>query len=80
MQKRDATDVFSEWASNNKDEGMQRGHAASVEVMLSLVEPYLKPKYSAIDVGCGNGWVCRKYLLPPQTFSSFQATFETRAR
>ena len=63
MQKRDAADIFSEWASNNKDEGMQRGHAASVEAMLSLVEPYLKPKYSAIDVGCGNGWVCRKLLL-----------------
>jgi len=33
---RDATEVFSEWAGNGKDEGMERGHAASVEEMLNL--------------------------------------------
>lgn len=66
MEKFDATDIFSEWASRGKDEGMQKGHTASVDAMLSLIDSYLKPKYSAIDVGCGNGWVCRKLLLDPR--------------
>lgn len=60
MEKRKAVDIFSEWANIGKDEGMEKGHSKSVTQMLSLVESHLKSKYSAIDVGCGNGWVCRK--------------------
>ena len=62
MAKRHATDIFSEWAIKGKDEGMQNGHANSVKEMLKLVKPHLKDNYSAIDVGCGNGWVCRKLV------------------
>ena len=60
MEKRLATDIFSEWAMKGKDEGMQKGHYNSVNKMLSLVNSSLKKGFSAIDVGCGNGWVCRK--------------------
>ncbi len=60
MQKRLATDIFSEWAVIGKDEGMEKGHFNSVNEMLSIVDSSLKKEFVAIDVGCGNGWVCRK--------------------
>ena len=59
MSTRPATALFSEWAIRNKDEGMERGHAASVKAMLDLALPRVGTPYSAVDVGCGNGWVCR---------------------
>ena len=60
MTTRDATDVFSEWALRNRDEGMESGHANSVNEMLNIAISMLSTPFSAIDVGCGNGWVCRK--------------------
>ena len=59
MERRAAIDVFSQWALIGKDEGMERGHAASVKAMLELALPMTKPNFSAIDLGCGNGWVTR---------------------
>jgi len=59
MEKKSAVDVFSQWALIGKDEGMERGHAASVQAMLELAVPKLKNGFSAIDLGCGNGWVTR---------------------
>ncbi|MDP7374646.1 MAG: class I SAM-dependent methyltransferase [Candidatus Poseidoniaceae archaeon] len=59
MEKKAAVDVFSEWALIGKDEGMERGHAASVQAMLELAIPKLNGGFSAIDLGCGNGWVTR---------------------
>ena len=59
MAIRSATDVFSEWATKNKEEGMERGHAASVKAMLELALPNLPTPYTAVDLGCGNGWVYR---------------------
>ena len=59
MEKKAAVDVFSEWALIGKDEGMERGHAASVQAMLELAIPKLNVGFSAIDLGCGNGWVTR---------------------
>ncbi|NCG00925.1 MAG: methyltransferase domain-containing protein [Euryarchaeota archaeon] len=59
MSQRDATDVFSEWADKGKDAGMEKGHARSVHAMLELAGIPRNSHYSAIDVGCGNGWVCR---------------------
>ena len=59
MEKKAAVDVFSQWALIGKDEGMERGHAASVQAMLELALPKLNPEFSAIDLGCGNGWVTR---------------------
>ena len=59
MEKKAAVDVFSQWALVGKDEGMERGHAASVQAMLELAIPKLNDGFSAIDLGCGNGWVTR---------------------
>lgn len=59
MAKKAATEVFSQWALIGKDEGMERGHAASVKAMLELALPKVKSEFSAIDLGCGNGWVVR---------------------
>jgi len=60
MAQRAATDLFSDWAASGRDEGMEKGHAASVEAMLEAVLPQLNPDFTAIDVGCGNGWVVRR--------------------
>ena len=46
MAIRDATDVFSEWALKNRDEGMESGHASSVNDMLNLAIPKLKTSFS----------------------------------
>ena len=59
MEKKAAVDVFSQWALIGKDEGMESGHAASVQAMLELAIPKLNGTFSAIDLGCGNGWVTR---------------------
>ena len=60
MDQRKATDVFHEWAEKGKDKGMEKGHAASVEVMLNLLLDNVSNPFSAIDIGCGNGWVVRQ--------------------
>lgn len=60
MAQRAATDLFSDWAASGRDEGMEKGHTASVESMLEAVLPKLNPGFTAIDVGCGNGWVVRR--------------------
>jgi trans-aconitate methyltransferase len=60
MTTRDATELFSEWALRNRDEGMESGHANSVNEMLNIAISMLEKPFSAIDVGCGNGWTCRK--------------------
>ena len=50
--------VFSEWAQNGKDEGMEKHHRDSVMNMLDFACNGLS-EYSFIDAGCGNGWVVR---------------------
>ena len=62
MGKRPATDVFHDWALVGKDEGMEKGHAFAVNEMLDFIFKQAQDspdKFSAIDVGCGNGWVVR---------------------
>ena len=56
--------TFDEWAILGKDEGMEKGHHASVKHMLNNIFAYYEKKsqqYSVIDLGCGNGWVVRKF-------------------
>ena len=55
-----AVDLFSTWAETGKDEGMETGHAPSVEFMITKSIPKLNGDFSAIDIGCGNGWLVRK--------------------
>ena len=62
---RKATDVFGEWARIGKDEGMEEGHASSVDEMLkfSLKERNLiNQRFNFLDLGCGNGWVVREVI------------------
>lgn len=65
---RPAVDVFSEWAENGRDEGMERGHAPAVGEMLAFGltrTAELGRSFRAIDVGCGNGWVVRQLAAMP---------------
>ena len=57
---KEATDIFSSWATTGRDEGMEKGHSAAVTEMLEVVIPKLIQSFTAIDIGCGNGWVVRK--------------------
>lgn len=52
--------MFSEWAEKGRDLGMERGHAAAVSEMLAAAIPKLSKPFTAIDIGCGNGWVVRE--------------------
>ena len=65
MDKRPATEVFHDWALVGKDEGMERGHAASVSEMIEFISQKVTEtgtSFTAVDVGCGNGWVVRQLL------------------
>jgi len=56
-----AIETFNVWAKKNKDEGMEKNHAFSVEHMLGLIpSDILSTNFSFIDIGCGNGWVVQK--------------------
>lgn len=65
MSQRNATDLFSDWAASGRDEGMEKGHSSSVNTMLETVLPRMKSGFTAIDVGCGNGWVVRRLNTEP---------------
>lgn len=57
---RSATEVFSEWAEQGKDVGMEKGHAAAVgEILTAGISELPTADFHAIDAGCGNGWVVR---------------------
>ena len=53
--------TFDEWAVLGKDEGMERGHHNSVEHMFEMILKQKHKNYSIMDIGCGNGWVVRKF-------------------
>ena len=57
----DSINLFNEWATLGKDEGMAINHSPSVEYMLSLIpHEILLNSFSFLDIGCGNGWVVHK--------------------
>ena len=67
---RPAVDVFSEWADIGKDEGMERGHTPAVQEILdaafdAMSSESIERGFSAIDAGCGNGWVVRSLKNNP---------------
>lgn len=59
---RGAAEVFTEWAATNRDVGMEVGHAAAVEEMLTAAYGALDGDrtFAAVDAGCGNGWIVRR--------------------
>ena len=70
--ERRATDVFTEWAATDRDYGMQVGHAAAVDEMLTAALAVLgpEPAFTAIDAGCGNGWIVRRLRKTPRCESA----------
>ena len=61
-----AIEVFGQWALNGGDERMARGHQAAVDHMLAFALSDRPEGFSAIDAGCGNGWVVRLLNALPQ--------------
>jgi SAM-dependent methyltransferase len=59
---RSASEVFTEWAATDRDITMQNNHAAAVDEMLAAAIAALgnAEGYTAIDAGCGNGWIVRR--------------------
>ena len=56
--------IFNQWAQKGKDKGMEKGHAASVYEMLEIIKKrsnILQNNFSFLDLGCGNGWVVKKF-------------------
>ena len=58
--KKKATEIFSQWVIDGKDEGMEKNHSDAVNVMLDEIIGSQTDPFSIIDAGCGNGWVVRK--------------------
>jgi predicted TPR repeat methyltransferase len=60
--ERPASEVFTEWAATDRDLGMEQGHAAAVNEMLTAAFAVLDRDrgFTAVDAGCGNGWIVRR--------------------
>ena len=57
-------DIFDTWACKDKDRGMESGHAPSVNAMLDIINNrtnILYNDFNFLDLGCGNGWVVKKF-------------------
>jgi len=65
---RPPSEVFTEWAATDRDLGMAKGHAAAVEEMLAaaITAHGAERTFTAIDAGCGNGWIVRRLRQSPQ--------------
>lgn len=58
-------ETFNNWAIQNKDEGMEKGHSSSVNRIFEIISSQssiMKNSFNFLDLGCGNGWVVRKIL------------------
>lgn len=51
-------DEFNQWAEDGRGEGMADHHLPITEPVLALMD--LKPDDRVLDLGCGNGWLCRR--------------------
>ena len=65
MTEKKATEIFSQWVLNGKDEGMEKNHSSAVNVMLDELVGSQTSQFSIIDAGCGNGWVVREIINHP---------------
>tara|TARA_B100001094_G_C18150259_1_gene783274 strand:- start:962 stop:1579 length:618 start_codon:yes stop_codon:yes gene_type:complete len=70
MPGQSAVELFGEWAIMGRDEGMEQGHSPSVEAIIHAVIGRTPGRFSAIDVGCGNGWAVRKLSTLPGCYRS----------
>ena len=56
-----AIDLFNNWVTLGKDDGMELNHTPSVDYMLSLIPSVIiNSKFRFLDIGCGTGWVVKK--------------------
>ena len=62
MTEKKATEIFSQWVLNGKDEGMEKNHSNAVNVMLDELAGSQASPFSIIDAGCGNGWTIREII------------------
>lgn len=64
---RPATEVFSAWAAAGWDQNMAATHAPAVRELLDAAMSALvgAAGVTAIDIGCGNGWVVRTLRKHP---------------
>ena len=65
MTEKKATEIFSQWVLNGKDEGMEKNHSNAVNVMLDELVGSQTSPFSIIDAGCGYGWVVREIINHP---------------
>ena len=55
---------LNDWAIDGKDRWMEKGHALAVKEMINIIKSetlLLEKKFNFLDLGCGNGWVVRKF-------------------
>lgn len=57
--------LFDRWALTNRVEQMKDGHRYSVNTYLETVN-YKSSNFNFLDVGCGDGWVVRKFAKDPE--------------
>ena len=54
--------IFDNWALQDKDKGMEKGHSSSVSKMIDIINDrtdILNNNFKFLDLGCGNGWVVK---------------------
>lgn len=49
---------FNQWAEDGRGKGMEDHHLPITEPVLALMD--LNPDDRVLDLGCGNGWLCRR--------------------
>lgn len=57
---KDTQQVFEDWATNGRAEGMERGH--KTRALQALEQIPLATGDRVLDLGCGNGWATRWLL------------------
>ncbi|MFL2639107.1 MAG: class I SAM-dependent methyltransferase [Flavobacteriaceae bacterium] len=67
--KRSPIEIFSEWVTLGKADGMEENHKSSV---LNMLDFALKERedFTFIDAGCGTGWVVRMVSKMESCFSA----------
>lgn len=56
--------VFDQWAESGRTDDSAAGHVFSGVKILKDID---KKDFSFLDIGCGNGWMCRKVAQMPES-------------
>ena len=63
-------DTFNQWAKKGKDIKMAEGHTPAVDKMMDMVFKSKSKIFNMIDIGCGNGWVVKKFKNNPMCYDA----------